>query len=145
MLIVFPHDPLFKIVQKKLVSFKKAEYEHFLSMAACHSTLFSSPCLSSHLSRSLFGVCFHLCSFVCALHLPHMWFCSPSLCSTSSSLIPRSHMVSLSGSVCVWCYVEFTGAPCSHTDGGGLRVSLPVSACVFYAGFSRAAAGYATL
>lgn len=34
----------------------------------------------------------------------------PSL--SSSSVIPHSHMVSLFGSVCVWCYPEFTGAPC---------------------------------
>ncbi|MEQ2283059.1 hypothetical protein AMECASPLE_007208 [Ameca splendens] len=70
----------------------------------------------------LFVVFAVLCLFPSLLsHLsppssPHVVLRSISLCSTSFSLISRSHMVSPSGSLCVWCYVEFTGAPCSHTD-----------------------------
>lgn len=58
------------------------------------------------------------------LSLPLSLIFSPHvvlLSLSSSSLIPRSHMVSLSGSVCVWCYPEFTGAPRSY-----------MCVCVFY-------------
>lgn len=65
---------------------------------------------SPSLSLSVFALSFPpppTCGF--ALQ-PSVLF--PSL--SSSSVIPRSHMVSLSGSVCVWCYPEFSGAPCSY-------------------------------
>ena len=82
------------------------------------------PFLYPPLSLSLsVRVSFHLrslsfspptCGF--ALHPSVLRPSSSSSSSSSSSLIPRSHMVSLSWSVCVcvWCYPEFTGAPCSY-------------------------------
>lgn len=75
---------------------------------------------------ALLSISLHLCLFpfspslIFSLPLspPHVVLLSIPLfsfpLSLPSPLILRSHMVSLSGSLCVWCYPEFTGAPCTY-------------------------------
>lgn len=91
-------------------------YLHPITLAIYLHLPFLYP---SYLSLRCFPflcVPFHLCSLsfsppTCGFAL-HPSVLLPSL--SSSSVIPHSHMVSLFGSVCVWCYPEFTGAPCSY-------------------------------
>lgn len=113
----------------------------YLSIFICPSfspspSLCCFPFLFTRLfPSSLFHFLPPTCGF--ALH-PSVLFPSLPSSLSSSSVIPRSHMVSLSGSVCVWCYPEFSGAPCLYVCVFCRRRERWVRACAcVYIEFSR--------